>query len=69
MARANLSLSLKLEEFDKSRNLGWLFEQSKAIQAALHMFIDGNDWKAGERNQSGTGAMVLMYDNYYLHSG
>jgi CopG family nickel-responsive transcriptional regulator len=65
VTRISLSLAPKLlEEFDISRVKAGYSDRSKAIQAALHMFVDENNWKTGERTQSGAGAIVLMYDNH-----
>lgn len=65
VTRVSLSLAPKLlEEFDNCRNRSGYSDRSKAIQAALHMFIDENNWKAGEGNKSGAGAIILMYDNH-----
>ncbi len=43
-------------------------ERSKAIQTALHSFIDQNDWDKGEDSRNGAGAIMMLYDNHaYSH--
>jgi len=45
-------------------------DRSKAIQSALHAFIDQNDWKEGDDTRSGAGAIMMLYDNHtYTHGG
>jgi CopG family transcriptional regulator, nickel-responsive regulator len=65
VTRISVSLAPNLlKEFDNSRVKAGYSDRSKAIQAALHMFVNENNWKTGERTQSGAGAIVLMYDNH-----
>ena len=57
-----------LLEFDKSMKKAGFSDRSKAIQTALHSFIDQNDWEKGEDSRNGTGAIMMLYDNYaYSH--
>jgi CopG family nickel-responsive transcriptional regulator len=41
-------------------------DRSKAIQTALHSFIDENDWKT-EDDHSGAGAIVIVYNNHIFN--
>lgn len=52
-----------LSEFDRSMRKAGYSDRSKAIQTALHAFIDEIDWKGGD-NQKGAGAIMLLYDNH-----
>jgi len=57
-----MSLAPKLlKQFDKSMVQAGFSDRSKAIQAALHAFVDENEWKGAE-NQSGAGAVFMLYD-------
>jgi CopG family nickel-responsive transcriptional regulator len=61
-----MSLAPKLlKQFDKSMVQAGFSDRSKAIQAALHAFVDENEWKGAE-NQSGAGAgaVFMLYDNH-----
>lgn len=59
-----------LMEFDKSIKEAGFSDRSKAIQTALHAFIDQNDWKDGDDRRSGAGAIMMLYDNHaYSHGG
>ena len=40
-----------LDEFDKSMSKSGFPDRSKAIQTALHSFIDQNNWDLGERQE------------------
>lgn len=66
-----ISISLPpelLSEFDKSMKSAGFSERSKAIQTALHSFIDQNDWDKGEDSRNGAGAIMMLYDNHaYSH--
>ena len=68
-----ISMSLPPElliEFDKSIREAGFSDRSKAIQTALHAFIDQNDWKVGDDTRRGAGAIMMLYDNHaYTHSG
>jgi CopG family transcriptional regulator, nickel-responsive regulator len=62
--RISMSLAPKLlKQFDKSMLQAGFSDRSKAIQAALHAFVDENEWKGAE-NQSGAGAVFMLYDNH-----
>ena len=64
VTRISMSLPTKLlREFDKSTTKAGFSDRSKAIQAAIHAFVDVNEWKSSH-NQSGAGAIVLLYDNH-----
>lgn len=52
-----------LSEFDKSMNKAGYTDRSKAIQTALHSFIDDYDWKIGDKKY-GAGTIILLYDNH-----
>ena len=59
-----------LVEFEKSMEKAGFTDRSKAIQAALHSFVDEYHWKSsgsnGNNDNSGTGAgvIILLYDNH-----
>jgi CopG family transcriptional regulator, nickel-responsive regulator len=58
-----------LVEFEKSMEKAGFTDRSKAIQAALHSFVDEYHWKSssnGNNDISGTGAgvIILLYDNH-----
>ena len=74
--RISMSLAPKLlKQYDKSMIQAGFSDRSKAIQAALHAFVDENEWKGAE-NQSGAGAVFMLYNNHttikignlYMHS-
>jgi|SRR5215813_3096987 len=68
--RISMSLPPKLlVEFEKSMELAGFTDRSKAIQAALHSFIDEYHWKGngedGKKNSRiGAGVIILLYDNH-----
>lgn len=66
--RISMSLSAKLlAEFDRAMKKAGYSDRSKAIQTALHSFVDEYGWK-GNDNHEGAGAIVLLYDNHtYNH--
>jgi CopG family transcriptional regulator, nickel-responsive regulator len=51
-----------LSEFDKSMTKVGFPDRSKAIQTALHLFIDDNEWKI-ENERSGAGSITMLYNN------
>jgi metal-responsive CopG/Arc/MetJ family transcriptional regulator len=62
--RICISLSPELlSKFDKSMIKAGYSDRSKAIQTAIHSFIDNYDWKVGE-NEDGAGAIIMLYDNH-----
>ena len=66
-----ISISLPpelLSEFDKSMKNAGFSDRSKAIQTALHSFIDQNDWEKGEDSRNGAGTIMMLYNNHaYSH--
>lgn len=73
--RISISLPPKLlEEFDKAMEKTGFTDRSKAIQTALHSFIDETSWEKAEGNttpndnidteSNGAGAIILLYDNH-----
>ena len=66
-----ISISLPpelLSEFDKSMRKAGFSDRSKAIQTALHSFIDQNDWDKGEDSRNGAGTIMMLYNNHaYSH--
>ena len=66
--RISMSLSAKLlAEFDRAMKKAGYSDRSKAIQTAMHSFVDEYGWK-GNNNHEGAGAIVLLYDNHmYNH--
>jgi CopG family nickel-responsive transcriptional regulator len=64
-----MSLSSKLLlEFDKSMKSAGFSDRSKAIQTALHSFIDQYDWDEAKDDLNGAGSIIMLYDNHdYAH--
>lgn len=63
----SLSPSL-LAEFDKSMKKAGFSDRSKAIQNALHAFIDENSVKSEDESAVVAGAILMLYDNHaYNH--
>lgn len=58
-----------LSEFDKSMKKAGFSDRSKAIQTALHSFIDQSDWEKGEDSRNGAGAIMILYDNHAYNEG
>lgn len=52
-----------LSEFDKSVEKAGFPDRSKAIQTALHSFIDENEWKI-EDEHLGAGSITMLYNNH-----
>ncbi len=56
-----------LVEFEKSMQNAGYTDRSKAIQAALHSFVDDYNWKGNDDNgnsgKDGAGVIILLYDN------
>jgi CopG family nickel-responsive transcriptional regulator len=62
--RISMSLSPKLlAEFDKSMVKAGFTDRSKAIQTALHSFVDEHSWM-DDLPKSGAGAIIILYDNH-----
>lgn len=62
--RISMSLSPKLlAEFDKSMIKAGFTHRSKAIQTALHSFVDEHNW-VDDLPKSGAGAIIMLYDNH-----
>lgn len=62
--RISMSLSPKLlAEFDKSMVKAGFTHRSKAIQTALHSFVDEHNWM-DDVPKSGAGAIIMLYDNH-----
>lgn len=63
--RISISLPTKLlSEFDKSMvNAGYI-DRSKAIQTAMHSFINSYEWDNGNNESLGAGAIIMLYDNH-----
>lgn len=55
-----------LYQFNKSLTKVGFPDRSKAIQTALHSFIDENDWKT-EYDHSGAGAIIIVYNNHIFN--
>jgi CopG family nickel-responsive transcriptional regulator len=67
LKRISMSLpSELLSEFDKSMTKVGFPDRSKAIQTALHSFIDENEWKI-EDEHLGTGSITMLYDNHIFN--
>jgi len=52
-----------LSEFDESMSKAGFPDRSKAIQTALHSFIDENEWKI-EEEHLGAGSITMLYNNH-----
>jgi CopG family transcriptional regulator, nickel-responsive regulator len=62
--RISMSLSPKLlAEFDKSMIKAGFTDRSKAIQRALHSFVDEHNC-VDDLPKSGAGAIIMLYDNH-----
>ena len=60
-----MSLPTKLlSEFDKIMSKSGYVDRSKAIQTAMHSFINNYEWESSENNVIGAGAIILLYDNH-----
>src|SRR5581483_1456175 len=62
-----ISMSLPpalLLKFDKSMDKAGFSDRSKAIQTALHSFVDHYEWSNADDNQDGAGVIMLLYDNH-----
>jgi CopG family nickel-responsive transcriptional regulator len=58
-----MSLPTKLlMEFDKSMLKSGYTDRSKALQTAMHSFVNEYDWNS-EDKLSGAGAIIMLYDN------
>jgi CopG family transcriptional regulator, nickel-responsive regulator len=55
-----------LSEFDKSMSKAGFPDRSKAIQTALHTFIDENEWKM-EDEHLGAGSITILYNNHIFN--
>lgn len=58
-----------LVEFEKSMEKAGFTDRSKAIQAALHSFVDEHHWKSSNNDDNddsgtGVGVIILLYDNH-----
>lgn len=55
-----------LTEFEKSMQKAGYTDRSKAIQVALHSFVDDYYWEGNYNNgksSTGAGVIILLYDN------
>lgn len=62
-----ISMSLPpalLLEFDKSMSRAGFSDRSKAIQTALHSFVDHYEWSNADDTLDGAGVITLLYDNH-----
>jgi CopG family transcriptional regulator, nickel-responsive regulator len=67
MTRISMSLPSELLcEFDKSIVKSGFPDRSKAIQTALHSFIDQNNWEV-EDKEAGAGAIMMLYNNHIFN--
>jgi CopG family nickel-responsive transcriptional regulator len=63
-----MSLPTKLlVEFDKSMLKSGYTDRSKALQTAIHSFVNDYDWNTGDK-QFGAGAIIIVYDNRFKFS-
>ncbi|HEY7078862.1 MAG TPA: hypothetical protein VH500_04110 [Nitrososphaeraceae archaeon] len=64
LTRISMSLPTKLLiEFDKSMLKSGYTDRSKALQTAIHTFVNDYTWNTEEK-QSGAGAIIVVYDNH-----
>ena len=62
--RISISLSPQLlSEFNAAMRKAGFSDRSKAIQTALHSFIDQYEWQQSEM-QNGAGTINMLYDNH-----
>ena len=62
--RISMSLPTKLlAEFDKSISNAGYVDRSKALQTAMHSFINNNEWDRDD-SEFGAGAIIMLYDNH-----
>ncbi|HJT46929.1 MAG TPA: CopG family ribbon-helix-helix protein [Nitrososphaeraceae archaeon] len=67
LKRISMSLpSELLSEFDKSTAKAGFPDRSKAIQTALHLFIDENEWET-EDEHLGAGSITMLYNNHIFN--
>jgi len=62
-----MSLPTKLlSEFDKSMSNAGYVDRSKALQTAMHSFINNNQWDSKDDNNEfdGAGAIIMLYNNH-----
>jgi CopG family nickel-responsive transcriptional regulator len=65
VTRISMSLPTKLlSEFEKSMSKSGYVDRSKALQSAMHSFINNSEWWDDENNGFGAGAIILLYDNH-----
>jgi CopG family nickel-responsive transcriptional regulator len=55
-----------LSEFDKSMAKVGFPDRSKAIQTALHLFIDESEWNI-EDQHLGAGSITMLYNNHIFN--
>lgn len=64
VTRISISLPTKLlVEFDKSMLKSGYTDRSKALQTAIHSFVNDYDWNTGDKRY-GAGAIIIVYDNH-----
>lgn len=64
-----ISMSLPpglLTQFNKAMNKAGFTDRSKAIQTALHSFIDEHDWQVND-SQNGAGTIMMLYNNHIFN--
>lgn len=69
-----ISMSLPpdlLKKFDNAMEAGGFTDRSKAIQTALHSFIDQSHWNSESKDDSrnGAGIIMLLYNNHSFNHG
>ena len=69
-----ISMSLPpdlLKNFDNAMEAGGFTDRSKAIQTALHSFIDQSHWNLESKDDSrnGAGIIMLVYNNHSYNHG
>ncbi len=59
-----MSLPTKLLlDFDNSMSKSGYTDRSKALQTAIHSFINNYEWDS-ENREYGAGAIIMLYDNH-----
>lgn len=65
VTRISMSLPTKLlSEFEKSMSKSGYVDRSKALQTAMHSFINNYEWEDDKSNDFGAGAIIMLYDNH-----
>jgi CopG family transcriptional regulator, nickel-responsive regulator len=65
VTRISMSLPTNLLlDFDNSMSKSGYTDRSKALQTAIHSFINNYEWEDGGNSEYGAGAIIMLYDNH-----